>query len=64
MKKAGHFVGKQRYTSKDIRFTRNRNDLFAIALGEPKGHVEIKTLGRAKMPALKVHDVSRSRLYI
>ncbi len=58
MKKTGHFVGKQRYKAEDIRFTKKGRALFAISLGEPKGHIEIKTLGRATSPEQKIRGVS------
>ncbi len=58
LKKGGHFVGRTRYTAKDIRFTRKGNAVYAISLGRPEKVLEIKSLGRAKMPALAVQDVT------
>ncbi len=58
MRKAGHFVGRVRYRAEDIRFTRKGDRLFAVSLGAPKGQLKIRTLGRAKMPALQIHDVA------
>ncbi len=44
---SGAFKENAQYKPEDIRFTRNGETLYAITLGEPRGHVAIHSLGRA-----------------
>jgi alpha-L-fucosidase len=41
----GHFKENANYTAADIRFTTRKDSLYAIALGEPRGQLAIKSLG-------------------
>jgi alpha-L-fucosidase len=41
----GAFQENNRYTPEDIRFTTKGDKLYAITLGEPAGHVNVKALG-------------------
>lgn len=44
---AGHFKENADYTPADIRFTVKGKTLYAITLGEPRGKIEITSLGRS-----------------
>jgi alpha-L-fucosidase len=43
----GEFKESAEYTAEDIRFTQKDGSLYAITLGEPRGQVVVKSLGRA-----------------
>lgn len=49
---AGFNEGKTKYTEKDIRFTQNKNVVYATIMGVPTGEVKIKALGSAKIKSI------------
>ncbi len=58
MKKGGHFVDEVKYTGKDVRYTRTKNDeaLYAITLGWPEDKTivleSVKASGKGKVMLL------------
>jgi alpha-L-fucosidase len=57
MKKGGHFVGRVKYTGKDIRFTRKGDAIYVIVLGTPRSTLSIESLGAVKAAGLEVRSV-------
>lgn len=51
---AGFNEGKTKYTEKDIRFTQNKNVVYATVMGIPTGEMKIKALGSAKIKSIKM----------
>jgi alpha-L-fucosidase len=48
IKKDEFNAGKVKFSDKDVRYTQNRNVLYAITLGVPTGNVSLKSLGKNK----------------
>lgn len=50
----GFNEGKTKFTEKDIRFTRNKNVVYAMVMGEPTADIKIKSLQGEKIKSVKI----------
>jgi alpha-L-fucosidase len=51
---AGFNEGKTKFTEKDIRFTRNKNTVYATIMGTPSADIQIMALGMQKIKQIKL----------